>query len=271
MDFAEIAAVTDRYNFHSHTQFCDGRATMEEMALAALEAGMAHWGFSPHSPIPFDSPCNMAASDVDAYLAEVKRLRETLGDRINLYAAMEVDYISSEWGPAHPFFHSLPLDYTIGSVHFVPGPEGYVDVDGSFDSFSRKMARYFDNDIRHVVETFYAQSMAMVEAGGFDVIGHLDKIGHNASLFRVGIEDEPWYKALVDSLIDLVIEKGLVVEINTKAYEAAGRFFPARRYLRRLIDAGVTLLVNSDAHYPDRVNLGRDAAFKMLRGCFINI
>lgn len=35
------------YNLHSHTQFCDGRASMEEMAAAAMAEGFSHWGFSP--------------------------------------------------------------------------------------------------------------------------------------------------------------------------------------------------------------------------------
>lgn len=264
-DIVEISKSTDRYNFHSHTQFCDGRVDMETMTLAAIEAGITHWGFSPHSPIPFGSPCNMRESDVRSYLDEVVRLRDVYGDRINLYASMEIDYLGDDWGASVSYFKELPLDYRISSVHFIPSDEDFVDVDGSFESFKGKMARYFDNDIRHVVESFYGQSAAMVEAGGFDIIGHFDKIGHNASMFSPGIEDEPWYVAHVDNLVDMIIDKGLVVEINTKAHESSGRFFPSPRYWRRLIDAGVSIVVNSDAHYPDRVNLGRNAAIELLK------
>ncbi|MDE6113448.1 MAG: histidinol-phosphatase [Muribaculum sp.] len=264
-DIIAISGSTDKYNFHSHTQFCDGRVDMEVMTRAAIDAGMQHWGFSPHSPVPFESPCNMHAGDVETYLSEVERLKGIYGDRISLYASMEIDYLGDNWGAATPYFRNLPLDYRIGSVHFVPSDKGYVDVDGSFESFKVKMAEYFSNDIRHVVNLFYRQSMAMVEAGGFDIIGHLDKIGHNASLFRPGIEDEDWYCRLVNDLIDLVIEKDIIAEINTKTYVSAGRFFPSLRYWQRLADAGVKMVVNSDAHYPERVNLGRDAAFALLK------
>lgn len=264
-EILEIPQSTDRYNLHSHTQFCDGRAPMLTMTEAAVAAGMAVWGFSPHSPVPFASPCNMDAADVPSYIAEVERLRSIFGDRIRLYASMEIDYLDGSWGPAHEYFLALPLDYRIGSVHFVPSANGFVDVDGSFESFKGKMARYFDNDIRHVVELFYRQSTAMVEAGGFDIIGHLDKIGHNASLFQLGIEDTPWYGALVEELIHKVLEKHVTVEVNTKAYESAGRLFPNSRYLSALIAEGADIVVNSDAHYPDKVNLGRDAAIAMIR------
>ena len=88
MDFKKIIQQTSRYNFHSHTQFCDGRYSMEQFVEAAVEAGFEHWGFSPHSPIPIGSPCNMLTVDVKKYLEEVARLRNLYGDRINLYAAM---------------------------------------------------------------------------------------------------------------------------------------------------------------------------------------
>ena len=257
MNLIDIANATDRYNFHSHTQFCDGRASMETMALAAAEAGFRHWGFSPHSPLQFHSPCNMDMSQVDEYLQEVARLKALLSGRINLYASMEIDYIDEAWGPSHPYFASLPLDYRIGSVHFVPSDEGFIDVDGRFESFKEKMARYFHNDIRHVVDSFYDNSEKMLSAGGFDIIGHFDKIGHNASMFSPGIEEQPWYRDRINSIIDLIIEKGVIVEINTKAYETAGRIFPREEWLERLISARVPLVVNSDAHYPDKTDAGR--------------
>lgn len=265
MNFKEIIASTDRYNFHSHTQFCDGHAPMADFAANAVATGFRHYGFSPHSPIPFDSPCNMSLADVPAYLAEVQRLRKLHEGQISLYAAMEVDYLGDEWGPANGYFRSLPLDYTIGSVHFLPADGGYVDIDGRFERFRLNMERYFHNDIRHVVRLFYSQSIKMVEAGGFDIMGHLDKIGHNASHFHPGIEDEAWYRALADDLADCIIARGLTVELNTKAYaDHNRRIFPSRRLLKRLLDAGVTILVNSDAHRPALIDASRAEAFDII-------
>ena len=50
MNIHEIVNSTRNYNLHSHTQFCDGRFTMEEMVKAAIDCGMEHYGFTPHSP-----------------------------------------------------------------------------------------------------------------------------------------------------------------------------------------------------------------------------
>ncbi len=263
-DFLSIS-LTDNYNFHSHTQFCDGKAPMAEFVSEAVREGLSHYGFSPHSPLPLKSPCNMSKADVPLYLAEFKRLSELYSGKINLYAAMEIDYLGPQWGPAHPYFDTIPLDYRIGSVHFIPNPEErYVDIDGRYENFKGKMEQYFYRDIHYVVETFYRQSIDMVEAGGFDIIGHLDKVGHNAAHYCPGIEDEPWYNHLVERLIEAVVASGVIVEVNTKAWRDHNRLFPAPRYIKRLIQARVPLIVNSDAHLPSLINTSRAYAIDLI-------
>lgn len=257
---------TSRYNLHSHTQFCDGRGTMDQFARAAADAGLLHYGFTPHSPVPFDTPCNMKADDVPAYLAEVERIRKKY-DTVQFYAGMEIDYLGPEWGPAHPYFAGLDLDYSIGSVHFLPAksdPSRFIDVDGRPERFVQYMHEYFDDDIEYVVEEFYRRSSAMVRAGGFDILGHLDKIGANASYYLPGIERRRRYLDALNALVDDVIASGVCVEINTKSLAQTGRIFPRETVVARLYRAHVPLLVNSDTHYPDLINAGRPYALSLL-------
>lgn len=264
IDIEGITSSTDRYNFHSHTEFCDGRVPMQTMVEAAVGEGFTHWGFSPHSPLPIASPCNMSADAVGEYIAEVECLRGIYGDRISLYAGMEIDYLDGTWNPASDYFQDMPLDYRIGSVHFIPGGDGFVDVDGSPESFKAKMHKYFDDDIRYVVDSYYDSLCAMIETGGFDIVGHLDKIGYNASCFSPGIEEDEWYCRRVNQAIDLVIDRKLIVELNTKAWPTARRRFPKDKFLPRLIGSGIKIIVNSDAHFPDRVNAGRDEGISLI-------
>lgn len=262
---ADIAAATRRYNLHSHTQFCDGHADMEQMARAASEAGMEHYGFSPHSPICVDSPCNMSRADVEPYLNEVDRLREIADITPKLYAGMEIDFISPDFGPHIDLFQRMPLDYRIGSVHFVPNQDGIaIDCDGSAERFMRNLHRGFADDLRYVVERFYEQVLTMIERGGFDMLGHLDKIAQNASVADPQIELQPWYEALIDDVVSHAASQQIVVEINTKYISEKQRFFPHRRWWHKLKQAGVAIAVNSDAHWPDKINEGRPEAFAAL-------
>lgn len=236
---------------------------MEAIAKAAVEARFEHLGFSPHSPIDIPSPCNMSADDVPSYRAELSRLADIYD--INLYCGMEIDYLGPGRGPAAAYYRDLGLDFAIGSVHFIPDRHGnLVDIDGSADRFARNMATTFGHDLRYVVETFYDQSMKMVAEGGFDILGHFDKIAQNGAIYNPGLEQSGWYGDLIETYINEIASAGIIAEINTKARVRLGRFFPHERYWSLLIEKGVPLMVNSDVHQADLVNASRDEAFKLL-------
>lgn len=267
VDFRRIHSQTRLYNFHSHTQYCDGRASVADFAAEAAACGFLHYGFSPHSPVPVASACNMSTDDVGAYMADVDEARIRHDGQIQFYTGMEIDYLGPMWGPANSYFRDLGLDYAIGSVHFIPAKDGtLVDIDGSFERFRANMSKYFDNDIRYVVDTYFSRSLDMLAAGGFDVIGHFDKVAQNASCWQADIEEQHWYADWIDRMLNAIVSSGIIVEINTKSYARFNRLFPALRHLPRIIEAGIPLIVNSDAHEPKLINASREYAFGLLDG-----
>lgn len=54
------------------------------------------------------------------YLAEIDRLKKKYSDRLEIYTALEIDYLDETYNPSVPYFQELPLDYRIGSIHFLP-------------------------------------------------------------------------------------------------------------------------------------------------------
>lgn len=263
--FNLILESDNRYNLHSHTEFCDGRASARLMTEAAVKAGMRLFGHTPHSPVPVESGCNMLRRDVDVYIAEVRGLAERFDSEMRVLAGMEIDYLSHEWGPHIDYFLKMPLDYRIGSVHFIPSLSGMpVDIDGSHERFEKNMKKHFGNDLRYVAEKYFEQVIRMIEDGGFEVLGHLDKVAHNVAASEPGIEEEGWYAAMVEDVVNHAADAGMPVEINTKSYQRNGRFFPARRWWDMLKEKGCSIVVNSDSHYPDLINAGRQEALALL-------
>lgn len=253
-------------NYHSHTEFCDGRASMAEIAASAYETGFKVWGSSPHSPICCESTANMKAEDVDKYIEESNRLKKLYEGRMKILTGMEVDYVSYDFGPHSEYFRNLPLDYRIGSVHFVRTRDGHpVDVDGPADNFLHYLDSEFNGDLDYVVKTFYAMQLEMLEHGGFDIIGHLDKIGDNGSAADSRLEDYPWYADLVEKVIAKATEKDVLIEINTKKYNTGNRFFPSERWWPLLKKYNAKLILSTDAHYPDKVAAGYGAAYEKLK------
>lgn len=258
--------MANRTNYHSHCSFCDGKAPMEEFVEAAVRQGFTAYGISSHAPLPFSASWTLRRSEVPAYLAEFKRLKEKYKGEIDLYAGMEIDYLNPVQHPAIGYFQHLPLDYRIGSVHLIYTPEGeIIDTDTSPENFRKLWKEQFQGDLKRMLATYFEASMRLVEAGGFDFVGHANKIFYNAEQSCPGITEEDWYKRKISDFFTFVAEKGLMVEINTKAYSRKGCFFPNIRDWEILRELQIPIVVNSDAHRPELVNAGRPQALQQLK------
>lgn len=256
-------------NYHSHCTFCDGRSTPEEFIKFALAHRFRAYGFSSHSPLPFDTSWNMPKEDMPDYLAEINRLKRKYEGRIEIYTALEIDYLDEHYHPGIPYFRDLPLDYRIGSVHLLPvansyAPDAFVTIDGSYAGFERALHLHYQDDIKAIVTQYFESSMQMVELGGIDIVGHPDKIYMNASKHPDFNFEADWYQRPFNAYLDLIAEKGLMVEINTKNLVRKGQTFPRQIDLTRLLERKIPVMVNSDCHFPDLVNSGRKGGFDLL-------
>lgn len=257
-------------NYHSHCTFCDGRSTPEDFVKFAISHGFRAYGFSSHSPLPFETFWNMSKEDVPEYLAEINRLKTKYSDRIEIYTALEIDYLDETYNPSIAYFQDMPLDYRIGSIHFLPlsehlSEDNMVCIDGSFADYKASVDRYFEGDISKLVTRYFDSTLKMIEAGGIDIVGHMDKIYMNGHKCKGFSFDADWYQKPFRAALDLIAEKGLMVEVNTKNLMKKQQVFPRREYLRLLKDMNIPVMVNSDCHYPDLVNDGRAEAFEFLK------
>jgi histidinol phosphate phosphatase hisJ family len=239
---------------------------MEDFIRFAISEGFSSYGISSHAPLPFSTAWTMEWDRMDDYLSEFSRLKGKYADKIELAIGLEIDYLNEESHPAIPRFQELPLDYRIGSVHMLYSPQGkVVDIDTPADIFRQLIDTHFEGDLDYVVHLYYKNLLRMVELGGFDILGHADKMHYNASCYRPGLLDEPWYDALVRDYFAEIARHGYIVEINTKSYHDLGTFYPNERYFPLLKELGIRVQVNSDAHYPERINNSRAEALAALK------
>ena len=186
--------MTNLTNYHSHCLYCDGRANMEDFIRFAISEGFTSYGISSHAPLPFSTAWTMEWDRMDDYLSEFSRLKEKYADKIEL---------------------AIGLDYRIGSVHMLYSPEReIVDIDTPADTFRQLIDKHFDGDLDYVVHLYYKNLLRMVELGGFDIVGHADKMHYNASCYRPGLLDEPWYDTLVRGYFTAIAEHGYIVGLS---------------------------------------------------------
>lgn len=239
---------------------------MEEFVKAALEEGFTAYGISSHAPLPFETRWSLGKSVVKAYLEEIARLKEKYAGRLEIYAGMEIDYLDESHHPGTAYFQELPLDYRIGSVHLVYTPDGkIVDTDTQPDRFERILDEDFHGDLKALVQAYFDASLRLVEGGGFDFVGHADKIAYNAACCEPALVESDWYRERLSDFFQSVAEKGPMIEINTKAYLQKGCFFPRAEIWPMIRERCIPVVVNSDAHRPEAVDAGREEALKALK------
>lgn len=256
----------NKTNYHCHCSYCDGKAPMEDFIKSAIESGFTSFGMSSHSPLPFYASWVLSSDAVDDYINDIEKLKKKYKGIIEIYAGMEIDYIDDDFNPASEYFQNMPLDYRIGSIHFVKTPKGnYMDIDTSPETFEENLQKYYNGDLRKITEDYYKASMRMVELGGFDFIGHCDKISLNTEHCSPGITDEKWYTNLINEYFELIAAKGLMVEINTKRFAMKGCFFPAEKYFRHMFKLDIPVVVNSDSHRTHLINDQRDTALAKIK------
>ena len=193
-------------------------------------------------------------------------MKEKYAGKIEFYSGLEIDYLNEESNPSIARFRELPLDYRIGSVHLLYNDKGeVVDIDVAPPLFRKIVDENFHGDLDRVIRLYYDRQLRMMELGGFDILGHADKMHYNAASYRPGLLDELWYENLMRDYFTTIARYGYMVEINSKAYHLYGTFFPNERYFPLLKELGIRVMVNSDAHYPEKINAGRLEALKALK------
>ncbi len=281
------------FNLHTHSIYSDGKSQPREIVEEAVRQSLTTLGFSEHSPLPFDNNFSVKEADMPRYVAEISQLKTEFKAEIDIYCGLEADYLT---GVSEPFAESKEkyhLDYLIGGVHLViepalrqaQGPEKTKVVEPAetptqtinpdeiwfidgpkWEVYDEGLQKFFDGDIRRAVRRFFEQSNEMIENEPFDIIAHFDKIKmHNRD--RYFHEDEPWYRKLALETLDLIREKGLIMEINTRGIykKRYNGFYPSPWLMEEACKMGVPAIISADAHHFSEITLEFAAAEEALK------
>lgn len=228
-------------DLHTHTAFCDGSDSPEEMVLAALALGMETIGCSGHSFVPVARAC-MSRDGTMQYCRELERLKGLYGDRIHILTGMELD-LYGERGQE-------PLDYLIGSVHYLCLNGEFCAIDNTENLLVEAVRRHCRGDIYRLIREYYRSVATLVDVTGCDIIGHFDVISKFNADGKLFDEGDPRYLHAALEALDALLERDVIFEINTGAMARGYRKapYPAPILLRRIAEKGGRVTFSSDAH-----------------------
>ena len=270
-------------NYHTHTFYCDGKNSPEEMVEMAIKLGFRNLGFSGHQFSEYDADYAMSPEKEEKYRADILRLKEDYGHKINIYLGTERDYCSEELSE---------FDYVIGSTHHLLIPNwdgdetGRVDVDWGPEIVDHQVKKYFGGDYMQYAEAYYEFQKGILRKTRGQIVGHFDLIAIFNDQEKYIDEADPLYmdyarkaaSAIVEDFVnnkrggdlphyfpeelgEIIDKTGLpIFEINTGAMAKGRREipYPAPFIIEHLADLGVPMVLNSDCHDRDFLDYGFD-------------
>lgn len=244
-------------NFHSHCEYCDGVGKMENYIQSAINQKVKSYGFSSHAPLPFTTPWAMKSEAIPQYLKEIQFLKQKYQSLIEIYTGLEIDFIPKLTAPNHVSFTQIPLDFSIGSVHFVDFfPNGKAwEIDNTTQVFKKGLEAIFNNKPKSAIKKYYALIQKMVKKHTPDIVGHLDKIKIHNKNEHFFSEKEKWYRNEVHNTLEIIAKADSILEVNTAGIYKKGLTEPYPSYwiLEEAYDMKIPIMINSDVHHPDKI------------------
>ena len=229
-------------NFHTHTTFCDGSGTPEEVVRSAIAEGFDAIGFSGHGYTEYD--LRYCMKDTVGYISEIVRLREAYKGKIEIYLGIEED--------SRHINNRADFDYVIGSCHYAKKGSLVYPIDSGKrrkDHFDKALA-LFDNDPLLFAESYYSHFTEYLKKWKPDIIGHFDLITKFDEVDEPLFLGNKEYQKIAEKYTREALKVGSLFEVNTGAISRGLRTlpYPHPSLLDIIRREGGGVILSSDSH-----------------------
>lgn len=249
-------------DYHLHSSFSgDGKTPMEEMIKQGIKLGLTHMCFTEHNDYDyFDQDGNPDTSfevNTDSYLYELLKLREKYAGQITVNFGIELGLQPHLMRKNSIYAKNYEFDFIIASSHICNGIDPYYPRFFEGRSEEEAYREYFASIIENIRKF-----------SNFDVYGHLDYVvRYGPNKDREYTYEK--YKDQLDTILELLIDKGKGIEINTSAVKhELKQLHPSMDILKRYRELGGEIItVGSDAHDAAHITQAFSQASDMLKEC----
>ena len=221
-----------RIDLHNHTTRCNhAKGSMENYIKRAIELGIDIYGFSEHAPMDFDQHYRLKFEEMNAYVLDVKHLKEKYQDDIKILLGYEVDYLK---GHLDNRVLDADVDYLIGSVHFL-GEWGF-DNPEFIDEYKNK-------NINDIWQEYFDSIEAMAKTEQFNIVGHLDLI----KVFNFMPTKD--IRLIASKALKTIKKSNMVIELNSAGLrKPIKEIYPSPLLLEMAYELDIPITFSSDAH-----------------------
>ena len=253
--------MTLKQNLHTHSVFCDGNDTIEEIIISAIDKGFSSIGFSSHSYVEDATYHTLTPDTLKDYKREICALKQKYADKIKVYCGIEQDIESP--------VDSDGFDFTIGAVHTLKLGGKLYDVDWTAEKTKDIINNFFSGDGLKYAKVYYERLAQLPKYGDFDILAHFDLIAKFNEITPLFDEESDEYKSAVLETVRALAGKIPYFEVNTGAISRGYRKtpYPSPFIIKELKKSGFGAVVTTDCHNKDFLDCGMRDADRLLREC----
>lgn len=245
------------YNYHTHSTYCDGRATLAEMAEAAYKLGFQGLGFTGHLYDRRAARWSMSEEGAARYRSDIARLKEEYRGRMEILCGCEADLWTTD--------DLSVYELIIASVHCFKEGDVFTMVDQKPEDLQGLADRLAGGDMYRLAQLFYEMEASIPERfKRVDIIGHLDYFTKfNRGNFLLDETDPRYIKAYNDAL-DALMPLDAVFEVNVSPFYRGklDRFYPSDAIIKEIFRRGGRITIAGDCHYTENLYQAFDKAIE---------
>lgn len=231
-------------NYHSHTIRCmHARGAEEEYVRQAIITGFDVLGFADHSCWPYKSDfvadMRMHISQLDGYIAEVRRLGEKYAGEIRIRCGMECEAFPEFYPWLRQIKEEKGLDYFILGNHYDTNDELGGPYFGKCETADR---------VRRYMET----TVAGMESGLFLYLAHPDLFLHRYRSFDWACEEASYAICESAKRMNMPLEYNLLgMKRNRDSRRRGFIGYTSDEFWNIAAETGNCAIIGVDAHAPE--------------------
>lgn len=244
------------YDLHTHSQHSfDGNNSVYDICIGAIKNHAVGIAITDH--------CDIGMNDIDLLSFAEKQYNDTLNaktehkDILKVYQGIELGQGFYDESLSNQILDKYDYDIVIGSIHNLKNMEDFYFLD------------YSKLDINSLLTDYFNTVLELVKWNKTDTLAHLTyPFRYIVERENINIDISRFYD-IIDKIFETLILNEKALELNVSGlFMTINNTLPDKGLIRRFHDmGGKYVTVGSDSHYSDKVCMGIEAGYDMLKEC----
>jgi len=220
---------------HIHCEYSsDSHLTLSDLCKKAVRLDYSYIAITEHFDLIESEVVNYGILSLRSYFRDCQQMQQKY-PQLQIVIGLEIGEPHRQMDLADKLLAIYRPDYLIGSLHVLTN--------------GRNISLPITQPLTQTdIRLYYEETLAMVERGGFDTLGHLGI--YKRGLQDEALPDESYMQSTIDEIFRVMIRKEIALEVNNSSFRSFfANHLPDKQQLLRYRQLGGELIcLASDSH-----------------------